>query len=561
MSWLRHRGGSETFFFPEPMQSGYAEDKASMKFKLLLATLIIAALAGIAAVTVIRSQDNMDVYSVSEAEDEEITTLTWYINYSWFDSEWGENIVSKKITEATGVKIEFIVPKGTESEKLDSMINTDTLPDLITIGWWETQNQDMIEKDLVYALNDLAKQYEPGFFNVADESRMRWYTQDDGNIYGYPNYSFTYEDFQENNMTSHQNFLVRKDIYEAIGSPDMTTPEGFCAAVKKAAEMFPEVDGEPLIPIGSDSFTTNGCTSFDSYLMNFLAVPYEKDGEYYDRYTDPEYIRWLKVFRKLGEEGYLKDEIFIDRRSQLEEKLTKGRYFCLIYQSKDIEEPQKQIYNEAPERVYMAVEGPRNSKGDDPVLPVQGINGWTQTYVSKNCSAPSKAIKLITFLLSEEGQKLAYLGEEGTMYTVKDGTTVINPEVWQLMNTDRKTYEDIYGADDTYWMLQNGVSQLQWPVPALACFGQLREWTKPYTAYTGQYDLSFKDSKKAALYDRMQYLWAETLPKLLLSQSEEEFDKIMDAYVREREAEGYEEFKAAATEQFKMNKEKLGIEE
>ena len=72
------------------MQSGYAEDKASMKFKLLLAALIIAALAGIAAVTVIRSQDNMDVYSVSEAEDEEITTLTWYINYSWFDSEWGE---------------------------------------------------------------------------------------------------------------------------------------------------------------------------------------------------------------------------------------------------------------------------------------------------------------------------------------------------------------------------------------------------------------------------------------------------------------------------------------
>ena len=47
MSWLLHRGGSETFFFPEPMQSGYAEDKASMKFKLLLAALIIAALAGI----------------------------------------------------------------------------------------------------------------------------------------------------------------------------------------------------------------------------------------------------------------------------------------------------------------------------------------------------------------------------------------------------------------------------------------------------------------------------------------------------------------------------------
>ena len=37
--------------------------------------------------------------------------------------------------------------------------------------------------------------------------------------------------------------------------------------------------------------------------MNFLAIPYEKDGRFYDRYTDPEYKRWLAMFRQLGEEG------------------------------------------------------------------------------------------------------------------------------------------------------------------------------------------------------------------------------------------------------------------
>ena len=413
-----------------------------MKGKIVLGILIAAVLVGIGTVTVIKSRGNVTTYSEDiKEDDDEVITLTWYINYSWFDSEWGNNIVSQKITEETGVEIEFIVPKGTESEKLDSMINTDTLPDLVTLGWWETENQEMVRNDQVYALNTLAEQFCPDFFEVADERRIAWYTQEDGNIYGYPNYSFTYEDFENNSLTSHQNFLVRKDIYEAIGSPDMTTPEGFCAAVKKAAQMFPEVDGEPLIPIGSDSFTDNGCTSFDSYLMSFLAVPYEKDGEYYDRYTDPEYIRWLKVFRQLGEEGYLKDEIFVDRRSQLEEKLAQGRYFCLFYQSKDIEEPQKNIYNTDPDRIYMAVEGPRNSRGDDPVLPVQGINGWTQTYISKNCTSPSKAMELITFLLSEEGQKLCYLGEEGSMYTVQDSTEIINPEVWELLNSDRPAYE------------------------------------------------------------------------------------------------------------------------
>ena len=58
------------------------------------------------------------------------------------------------------------------------MINTDTLPDLITIGWWETQNQDMIEKDLVYALkgaDDKTKQII--FSNVS--SRMAETIQSD----------------------------------------------------------------------------------------------------------------------------------------------------------------------------------------------------------------------------------------------------------------------------------------------------------------------------------------------------------------------------------------------
>ena len=63
--------------------------------------------------------------------------------------------------------------------------------------------------------------------------------------------------------------------------------------------------------------------------------------------------------------------------------------------------------------------------------------------------------------------------------------------------------------------------KLQWPVPALAC--QLRNGTKPYAAYTGQYDLQLlRIQKRRPPYDRMQYLWGET-PAKLLSQSEEAF--------------------------------------
>ena len=151
------------------------------------------------------------------------------------------------------------------------------------------------------------------------------------NIYGYPNSALTPSDLLEHdNIPSNQTFLVRKDIYEAIGSPDMTTPEGFYKAVVDATKMFPEVDGSPLIPIGAHEFNEEGNTSFDQYLQNFLAVPYEENGSRIDRNVDPEYLRWLKTFRKLTSEGYIVDDVFVDQRTQTSEKISQGRYFCML---------------------------------------------------------------------------------------------------------------------------------------------------------------------------------------------------------------------------------------
>ena len=59
---------------------------------------------------------------------------------------------------------------------------------------------------------------------------------------------------------SNQTFLVRKDMYEAIGKPDMRTPEGFLKALKMAKEKYPSVNGQPLIPLGLNEFTNAGNT-------------------------------------------------------------------------------------------------------------------------------------------------------------------------------------------------------------------------------------------------------------------------------------------------------------
>lgn len=497
-----------------------------------------------------------EVYSGDEV------TLDWYVNFSWYTSPWGENLVSKTITEETGVNINFITPLGNEEEKFNALISSDTLPDIITLGWWENQVDEMISKGMVYPLNELADKYDTYFWKVADPQVVDWYTKDDGNLYTYPNSSYLPSDYIENkNIASNQTFLVRKDIYEAIGKPDMTTTKGFKEAVEMAAKRFPMVNEYPLIPVGAHIFTNTGCVSFDQYLQNFLAIPFEKNGKYYDRYTDEDYITWLKMFRELGAEGLLKEDIFIDQRTQMEEKLARGQYFCMLYQRTDMSAQQALLYANNPESIYIAIDGPKNANGDDHVLPGAGINGWTVTLISKNCEYPDRAIALFSYLMSEHGQKITYLGVEGQTYDMIDGNAVIKPEVKKLINSKRSEYDRLYGADNTYWMFQDNVMQLAWKPKLEEPNGQLEEWTYPYSHYLGEYEISFDSNTEAGNIDiNIKKLWSATLPRLLLASTEENFDAIMKEFINKREKLGFDTVIEESTKQINDTKTKLGIQ-
>lgn len=180
-------------------------------------------------------------------------------------------------------------------------------------------------------------------------------------------------------------------------------------------------------------FDHQGNVSFDKYLMNFLAVPWEKDGKYYDRYTDPEYVIWLKMFRELGEEGLLANDIFVDTRTQM--------------------------------------------------------------------------IAFMDYMMSEHGQMLIYLGVEGVTYDIVDGKPVLKEDVSKILNSDRETYDRLYGADDAYWMLQNNVMQL------------------------------------------------------LLAPDEVQFDEIFEEFVEKRNAMGYQEVLKQKTVLMNAAKEKMEISE
>ncbi|WP_028608590.1 extracellular solute-binding protein [Paenibacillus harenae] len=491
-------------------------------------------------------------------------TFDWYINFDWFNSKWGGNVVSDYITKKTGVSLNFIVPAGEASEKLNTMMAARSLPDFITLGWYEEAVQKMIKGDMMLPLNELADQYDPYFFKVADPAKLSWYTQADGNVYGYPNASSSPADYRKYGQffTSNQSFVVRKDMYEALGKPDMSTPEGFLGALKAAKEKFPEVDGQPLIPIGLHEFTETGNYSLDAYLQNFLAIPQQKNGKLYDRRSDPTYLKWLKVFRQANEDGLMPTDVYLDeKRLEKDEKISQGRYFAMLYQWSDFTEINQALYQKDPNKVYIAIDGPANDAHDAPTLAGNGISGWTVTLISKNVKDKKRAIAFLSYLLSEEGNKDLHLGEKGVTYDTIDGKDQFLPEVLHLLNSDRQAFDSKYGGSYMYWMLMDTNMKLAWMTgmdaePAK----QIADWTKGKAISMSEFDILDPDptTKEGIAEDQHVRLWAKTLPKLLMSKSDAEFDQLFAEFMNSiTEDPEYEAIVASRQAAYERNVQKL----
>ncbi len=490
-------------------------------------------------------------------------TFDWYIDFSWFQTKWGTNPVSKYVTDKTGVNLNLITPSGDETEKLNSMIETGKLPDFITLSSQDYGYKRIIQNGLALSLDKLSEQYDTYFMKVADKQKLEWYRQNDGHIYCYPNFSSPMTDFKDykEEKPSNQAFLVRKDIYEALGKPDMRTPEGFLSALERAKKEFPIVDGQELIPLGVHEFDDYGNLSLDSILPNFLAVPREEKGKLYDKNTDEEYIRWLKTLRTANEKGLLSKEIFVDKRAQIEENITEGRYFAMLYQSSDMSAQQLELYSRDKNKAYIAVDGPANSKLDSPKLSGDSISGWTVTLISKSCKDPKRAIRFLSYLISEEGNRDLYLGIKGLTWDVIDGKEQFKPEALSLLNTDRIAFDNTYGAANTYWMLADGNLIQKWTPSNEKAISIISDWSKGKTYNYSLFDniYSCEDNEKEVALARINKKWGSTLKSLLIARNEEEFSRILNEFITYRKEQGWDEIQKYAQQKYEENKKKLNI--
>jgi putative aldouronate transport system substrate-binding protein len=344
--------------------------------------------------------------------------INWFVDLSWWKwggLEWGQDVVSRIIKEKTGANITFIVPASDDGTQLATMIASDTLPDVITINaWWSSTNRALTNKmaaeGLILPMNDLIDKYAPEAWKVIRPDVFSWYAEGDGKTYLLPNYAYSNMDLAAGEqLVPNGCFTVRKDLWEAIGSPDMSTAEGLLAACQKVKDEVGTYNGQDIIPIQ----LYEGVGNSIGWLSEYFATPYESaDGQYLYDFLQPQYKEALKFLNTAYKMGYISDANFSDNRDLINEKIASGRVFVQFTACQDFSPAMQSLYDLDPNAVYVPFVL-RNSAGDDPVLmDIRGM-GWLNTAITKNAKQPDRIIKLFEYLISDEGQIANAYGEEG----------------------------------------------------------------------------------------------------------------------------------------------------
>lgn len=377
---------------------------------------------------------------VNESGEEPIT-LTWYADIETFNKEFGNNMTDKEIFRKTGIKLKFSnADKTTGSGKLQTMMVGKKLTDLISTPAEGTNHVKLITGNYIWDMKSLFDTYTSvNDFVPADMYEWCSYRSDDANkngrLYGIRTHYFG-TDVASSDIPSNMVLVANNTLLERYGlnaETDFSTMDKLIASLKKVKNGEEALGNNNLIPFFTDSFGQE--------LNEFLAIPREDVSGNYQDWRETDEAKELAVYmNKMYREGLiLKSAVGRD----LESMMIEERTFLILMNFANSQYYMWKVYEDADiGHEYVSVGPVRNAKGDDPMLTCWTPNGYLATCISKQCKYPERALKLLEFLYSDEGQILAKFGINdadttgGGSYEIEDGKYYYTSEYYSM--TDKQ---------------------------------------------------------------------------------------------------------------------------
>ncbi len=508
------------------------------------------------------SEENTDAEaSVEESESSDVETadkgivdMELYIDFTWFSYDW-VGVIPETLTENGGVN--FKVAHSVKDEQLGTWIASGDLPEII---WTSNEIDRLCTSDLCYSYDELIEKYnidwEPSSDRVAI-ARSHNVKEDDEHFYTIIQNYNTNDEWHEANGVVPQigTFDYRKDIWEEIGSPSMNTIEEIHDVLLTVHEKYPEMD---VINAASPAWRFSALYAWFGCNNEFCYAEDGKTVQYRD--TTPEFHELAKFINQLYREGLFSEEnvSITQEDGQADAKAYAGENF--LYDTNlrptHLEKHNTELKAQCGDDAEFAC----LSIPDDAKDIVRANSGWAGVFITKNCKDPEAAIRMIAYLNSEEGRRLALWGREGIDYTLNEEGVPQFSEEWQEARQDSDQFHLDYNNE--FYM----------------CTTELDE---AYTYYAGQpsevLDTYTKNSDKIVNYPElgialptstsdMGVIRAEidnarsnNIAKLYLAASDEEFEAAYETYMEILKQCGVDELSEYMTETVEQVKVDFGF--
>lgn len=425
------------------------------KVKVLLASfLTLALLAGCGAKDTPAAQSTAPGTGTDGGDNLAPITLTW------FDKNTGDpftNPVAKKIIEKTGVTVEIQQPTGNAVEKLNLMLASNDLPDVVMLDRGSDIMNKYIATGAVVPLNDLIDQYGPNIKAMYGDT-LKKTRSDDGKNYYLANW-YGLEQYPVFGFMMRMDLMKELGVGDKVSNGEPFTSEEFENLLVKFKEKYPTIDGKETIALtlnGENMSAVGG-----SFKGMFGMMPYyEADGELKKDIRDPRYLEMVKFMNSLYHKGLLDKEWATLKTKQFEQKLAAGNVFATAEALWNVGNANTLLQADTPDKVdhqfYQYKVLAPGVAADQTTYGPKSSLGWDGVAISKTNKDPVRTIKMLDFLASEEGQYLLMWGVEGEHWDMKDGKHVPRQEVLDAFTKNWAEAAKSTGIRKWTWAIKNG---------------------------------------------------------------------------------------------------------
>ncbi len=491
------------------------------------------------------------------------------------EEQFWPNVVTEEIKKKLGVEIEVI---EYDDEKLKLALASGELPDILV-----TNNgyiQQLVEGNNVIALDDYLADYGK---NIAANYPKRvtfskkFLSNDTGKLY------FLNTNAGPTGLSNWwwNGFLVRWDLYKEMGYPSIKNEDDHLAVLAEMQKKHPATeDGKKVYGMGLFNdwgpwayWVGHGANMGYASWGPHAFVTNVHTNEIIANYTDVSSPMWanLKYLNKANRLGLLDPDSFTMKSADYAAKATAGQYLS------GMATWWIDAYSIA------SVQRDPNALKGYVSLPIEGMTAWANSSsstgwpgfllsVTKKAKSPEKAVELIDYLFSYDGVRTALSGIQGEDWDIVDGKAQMLPAAIERLKNpkdeDKKrglgvlnNIVGITGAD--VHPTDGGLLDLRKSIDVLKL--SLTPTQRDFSSYYGvemPYQVHEKLMKEGKAFDqsnqmteipnvlpqtpddikridaKLDDIMMKGMPKVILSKSDEEYEKIKNDILGQLEKAG-----------------------